>query len=301
MCWLGTTPRLIIKDPELIKEILSNKLGHFSKPPLSPLVQILNRAGLTILDGEDWARHRRIINPAFHLERLKEMIPAFTVSCGKMIEEWKSMVTLEGTCEVDMWVELQKLTSDVISRAAFGSSYEEGKKMFELQKELIKLTLEAMQSLYIPGLRFVPTKKNQRRKKLDQEITLMLKKMIENKKNATRTEQSKVDDLLGLLLQSNNQNNLLEHMSSKKSNGMTLEEVIEECKQFYLAGQETTSTWLTWTMIVLAMHPDWQEKARDEVLEVCGKKEPSFEAISHLKIVSILLHIILFLNLKTSV
>ena len=81
------------------------------------------------------------------------MISAFTVSCSKMIEEWKSMVTLQGTCEVDMWIEFRKLTADVISRAAFGSSYEQGKKMFELQEELIKLTLEAMQSIYIPGLR----------------------------------------------------------------------------------------------------------------------------------------------------
>ncbi|PON53634.1 Cytochrome P450, E-class, group I [Parasponia andersonii] len=74
---------------------------------------------------------------------------------------------------------------------------------------------------------------------------------------------------------------------------MTLEEVIEECKLFYLAGQETTSTWLTWIMIVLAMHPDWQEKARDEVLEVCGKKETSFEAISHLKIITMILNEVL--------
>ena len=146
--------------------------------------------------------------------------------------------------------------------------------------------------------RYVPTKKNQRRKKLDKEITLMLKKIIMNKMNAMRTGHSKVDDLLGLLLQANNPNNLPEYTSTKKGNGMTLEEVIEECKQFYLAGHETTSTWLTWTMIILAMHPGWQEKARDEILEVCGKKEPSFEAISHLKIVSNLLHIILILNHK---
>lgn len=83
------------------------------------------------------------------------MVPAFTVSCGKMIEEWKKMVNEQGACEADMWIELQKLTADVISRAAFGSSYEEGKKIFELQKELIKLTLEAMQGIYIPGFRCV--------------------------------------------------------------------------------------------------------------------------------------------------
>ena len=121
---------------------------------------------------------------------------------------------------------------------------------------------------------------------MDKEITSMLRNMIQNKWIAMRTGQSRVNDLLGLLLQSNDQENLPENGSNKKSNEMTIEEVIEECKQFYLAGQETTSSWLTWIIIVLAMHPIWQEKAREEVLQVCGTKEPNFECLSHLKIVS---------------
>ncbi|KAL9362370.1 hypothetical protein Peur_045155 [Populus x canadensis] len=71
MFWAGKTPRLVIMDPELRKEILSNKLGHFGKPPLNPLILILSK-GLACQEeeGEGWARHRRIINPAFHLEKL---------------------------------------------------------------------------------------------------------------------------------------------------------------------------------------------------------------------------------------
>ncbi len=70
-----------------------------------------------------------------------------------MINQWQKMVSSQQRCEVDIWPELQKLTADVISRAAFGSNYEEGKEIFELQKELILLVLEAMQTLYIPGFR----------------------------------------------------------------------------------------------------------------------------------------------------
>lgn len=68
--WLGTTPRLNIMDPQLMKEVLSNKLGHFQKPSLNPLILILTN-GLTTLEGEKWVTHRRIINPAFHLDKLK--------------------------------------------------------------------------------------------------------------------------------------------------------------------------------------------------------------------------------------
>ncbi|XP_059433014.1 cytochrome P450 CYP72A616-like [Corylus avellana] len=292
MFWIGTTPKLVIKDPKTMKEILSNKLGHFQKPPLNPLILILTK-GTATLEGEQWDKRRRIINPAFNLEKLKGMIPAFTTSCSKMVERWQKMANPQGPCEVDIWPELQKLTADVISRAAFGSNYEEGKHMFELQKELITLVLESMQTTYIPGFRFMPTKKNLRRRALDKEIKSMLRNLIQRKVNSMRIGESRVDDLLGLLLQYNNQSSAPGNASGTEDNGLSIEEIIEECKQFYLAGQETTSSWLVWTMIVLAMHPDWQEKAREEVLLICAKKEPNFEAVGHLKIVTMILYEVL--------
>lgn len=57
-------------DPDMIREVLSNKSGHVDKPKQSPLHKLLF-TGLAYYSGEKWARHRRIINPAFHLEKLK--------------------------------------------------------------------------------------------------------------------------------------------------------------------------------------------------------------------------------------
>jgi cytochrome P450 len=49
---------------------------------------------------------------------------------------------------------------------------------------------------------------------------------------------------------------------------------------------ETTSVLLTWTMAVLSMHPEWQDRAREEVLGLFGKNKPEYEGLSRLKIVS---------------
>lgn len=80
-------------------------------------------------------------------------MPEFLGSCSNLIDRWKKLVAAAGWSEIDVSPELQTLSSDVISRTAFGSSYEEGKKIFELQKEQTVLVLEASQGLYFPGLR----------------------------------------------------------------------------------------------------------------------------------------------------
>lgn len=121
--------------------------------------------------------------------------------------------------------------------------------------------------------RFIPTKKNQRRWRINKEIRDSLRKLIET--NRGKCEDSK--NLLGLML------------AASKADGQELgiEEIIDECKTFYFAGKETTTNLLTWAVVLLAVHGDWQCKARQEVMSVCGKdRYPSADDLANLKIVS---------------
>lgn len=98
-----------------------------------------------------------------------------------------------------------------------------------------------------------------------------------------------ISDSLRKLIQANgkkceNSKNLLGIVISDK---MEIETIIDECKTFYFAGKETTANLLTWAILLLALHQEWQSKARDEVITICGKHGiPNSEDLNDLKIVS---------------
>lgn len=67
--WLGSVPAITIMNPQLIKEVY-NKFYDFEKTHTFPLATLITD-GLANADGDKWVKHRKIINPAFHFEKIK--------------------------------------------------------------------------------------------------------------------------------------------------------------------------------------------------------------------------------------
>jgi cytochrome P450 family 709 len=92
------------------------------------------------------------------------------------------------------------------------------------------------------------------------------------------------NDLLGLML---------EACKPERDGGpqlLSMGEIIDECKTFFFAGQETTSHLLTWAMFLLSTHPEWQERLREEVIRECGGRDehrtPTHDMLNKLKLAS---------------
>ncbi|AEE75551.1 cytochrome P450 [Arabidopsis thaliana] len=282
--WFGAIPTITIMDPEQITEVL-NKVYDFQKAHTFPLGRLI-ATGVLSYDGDKWAKHRRIINPAFHLEKIKNMVPAFHQSCSEIVCKWDKLVSdKESSCEVDVWPGLVSMTADVISRTAFGSSCVEGQRIFELQAELAQLIIQTVRKAFIPGYSYLPTKGNRRMKAKAREIQVILRGIVNKRLRAREAGEAPNDDLLGILLESN--------LGQTKGNGMSTEDLMEECKLFYFVGQETTSVLLVWTMVLLSQHQDWQARAREEVKQVFGDKEPDAEGLNQLKVMTMILYEVL--------
>nr|XP_048318756.1 cytochrome P450 CYP749A22-like [Ziziphus jujuba var. spinosa] len=275
--WYGTRAQLVITEQELIKEILNNRDGTFSKTDSQGFVKKLLGDGLVTTKGEKWAKLRKLANYTFHGESLKGMVPAMISSVEMMLERWKSY---EGK-EVEVFEEFRLLTSEVISRTAFGSNYLRGKDIFEMLMRLALLTTKNMYKLRLPGIsKFFKTGDEIEADMLEKKIRNCIIEIIKEREEKVTSgeEDSFGSDFLGLLLKA--------HHDANDSQRISLDDLVDECKTFYFAGQETTNTLLGWTVLLLAIHTDWQEQVRKEVLNLFGHENPNPDSIAKLKIMS---------------
>lgn len=130
--------------------------------------------------------------------------------------------------------------------------------------------------------RFFPSKYNRDIKSLKMEVEKLLMDIIQSRKDCVEIGRSSSygNDLLGMLLT---------EMKKKRSENigfsLNLQLIMDECKTFFFAGHETTALLLTWTIMLLASNPSWQDKVRSEVRQVCNTDTPSVEHLSKLNLV----------------
>lgn len=116
------------------------------------------------------------------------------------------------------------------------------------------------------------------------EVERLLMEIIQSRKDCVDIGRSTSygNDLLGMLL--------AETQKKRVQNGngfsFNLQLLMDECKTFFFTGHETTALLLTWTVMLLATNPSWQDKVRAEVLQVLNNEDPSPEKLSKLTLVS---------------
>ncbi|KAL3714191.1 hypothetical protein ACJRO7_006174 [Eucalyptus globulus] len=276
MYWLGTEPFLYIADPEFLKQMSSGVMGKsWGKPRVfkndrEPMFG----NGLVMTEGDEWVRHRHVITPAFSPANLKGMASLMVESANKMLENWTALIN-SGQPEIDVEREMISTAGEIIAKTSFGISHEDGKKVFEKLRAMQITLFKTNRFVGVPFNQFIAPKQSLEAKKLGKEIDDLLMSIIEDRKTGIVVNNQK--DLLGLLLEGNGGN-------GKAGKSLTTRELVDECKTFFFGGHETTALALSWTLLLLAMHPEWQDQLRDEIKQVVGdKKEIDATMIAGLK------------------
>ena len=121
-------------------------------------------------------------------------------------------------------------------------------------------------------------------KEIKKSLVNLIARMRDNRSEETQ-DHGCPKDLLGLMIRASAKESEPSSNSSPPPR-ITVHDIAEECKSFFFAGEQTTSNLLTWTTVLLAMHPQWQVRARDEVVKVCGSRGvPSKDDVAKLKTV----------------
>ena len=124
--------------------------------------------------------------------------------------------------------------------------------------------------------RFLPSKNNRAMWKLGEEINSMILKVVKQ-----RTEASYEKDLLQMILEGAKSNNDYYGPCDKF--------IVDNCKNIYFAGHETTAITASWSLMLLAAHPEWQARAHAEVLKIVGDSLPDVDMLQNMKTVCIFL------------
>nr|XP_004492274.1 cytochrome P450 714C2-like isoform X2 [Cicer arietinum] len=273
----GSIQWLMVADMEMVKEILLNTSLNLGKPSyLSKDMGPLLGQGILSSSGVIWAHQRKIIAPELYLDKVKAMVDQIVDSTNITLRTWETKIEERDGVDSEIKIDedLRSLSADIIARVCFGSNYVEGKEIFTKLRDLQKL----LSKIYvgIPGFRYLPNKNNRQIWRLEKEIDTNISKLVKQCPNEGHEQ-----DLLQMILEGAKNH---EGSDGLLSNSISQEKfIIDNCKNIFFAGHETTAITASWCLMLLATYQDWQDRARAEVLEVCGNGSPDASMLRSMK------------------
>ncbi|VAH90628.1 unnamed protein product [Triticum turgidum subsp. durum] len=251
---MGNVVFLHVSRADVVRDInlcVSLDLGKSSY--LKATHEPLFGRGILKSNGEAWAHQRKIIAPEFFLDKVKGMVDLMVDSAQTLLESWEARVDKSGgTVDIKIDDDIRAYSADVISRTCFGSSYVKGKKIFLKLRELQKAVSKPNVLAEMTGLRFFPTKKNRQAWGLHKQVHRLILEIVK--------ESGEDKNLLRAIL----------HSASSSKVGLREAEnfIVDNCKSIYFAGYESTAVTAAWCLMLLGLHPEWQDRVRQEVLDL---------------------------------
>ncbi|KAK4492137.1 hypothetical protein RD792_002934 [Penstemon davidsonii] len=279
---LGTTQILYVTQPDMVREITTCTSLDLGKP----LYQARERGsllgqGILTSNGPYWAHQRKIIAPELYMDKVKGMVNIIEESIVRLVNSWKSVIdeTTCGIADIKIDQHMRSFSGDVISKACFGSNYSKGEEIFFKLRALQETASKKSLAIAFPGLRHLPTKSNRETWALEKDIRSLILDVIKERKLEAGYEK----DLLQTILEGAKNSDLSSDLLDKF--------IVDNCKNIYLAGYETTAVAATWCLMLLASNPIWQQRVRAEVVQVCnGQIIPTYDIIPKLKQVTMVIN-----------
>lgn len=259
----------LVNEPDLWRLVLTGRPQDFPKSDRirAGLEPLLGRS-VFVTNGAEWARQRRIIDPAFEGGRLRDTFAA-------MLAAGQAAAARLPAGEVEVEEQMSHAAADVIFRTLFSVPIEDETagavfRAFRAHQQTQPILNLAA---FVPLPRWFPRLHRRRTLATARHIRALITKMT-----AARAAQiaagTAPDDLATKIM-----------TTPDPETGQVFEtaEMVDQVAIFFLAGHETSASALAWTLYLCALDPDLQDRLADEAAQVLGDT-PDFTAVAGLKL-----------------
>lgn len=256
---------VLTRDVNITKHILqkNHKVYHKSKIQTTYLSKYVGY-GLLTSSGDYWLKQRRLIQPAFHKEKIQNLVSIINDAIEAQVE------TIEVKNEaVDLYPIMNALAFEVVAKSLFNFSAEKH-TLKRLQFIIEKLQLFIVKELRLPYKKLWYSLKGEIRyhMKLVKESQDIINTILEQR----RASKEQHDDLLDMLI----------HAQYEDGSTMTNKQLIDEILILFVAGHETTANALTFSLKLLAQNKEALSKVEKEIADVGSKNVSPLKEIAKL-------------------
>jgi cytochrome P450 len=240
----------MMNDPALIRLVLKERPDDFPKSDrIGAGLRPLLGKSVFLTNGATWKRQRRIIDPAFEGGRLRDTFPAMW-DAGQASVARMAMLA-DGTPQ-DIEPETSHAAADVIFRTLFSIPIEDkiATKVFDAFRKYQRSQPILNLAAFIPGPGWMPRFFKSETKQTARDIRRLITGLTSDRLDAI-TAGTAPDDLATKIM-----------TTPDPQTGATfdVDEMVDQVAIFFLAGHETSASALAWTLYLLALYPEWQDK-----------------------------------------
>ncbi|XP_037937341.1 probable cytochrome P450 313a4 [Teleopsis dalmanni] len=295
--WFGWFPTILTADPEIITNVLrSPELLNKAESIYHPIRSIF-KGGLVASRVDEWSKNRKLINPAFANKVLMSFFPIFNKAKNNIIEKCSELVDNK---EHNLLNAIQTMTLTITAETTMGKYMHKGNQISNdiannmcviMEYTVISILLSFMNLGFIMELfsKFRNAKKYSYQfvedlihKKLskttyaEKSITNTKDDMSSNENFLLTNEENEFtnneDDLADLSIKKEPNIFIDQAIKLYKQQLFTWNDIISESNTIVGAAFETTANAIYSALVMLAMHPEIQQRLFEEVLDVFPEK-----------------------------
>jgi cytochrome P450 len=256
----------LVNRPELIREILTTKVKSFRK--LHRQMQALRKIegeGLVVSDGPTWTRHRPMVQGSFHARHMRPYAQTVVELTERRLRRWRPNESF------DLAADMNELAVEIIARVVFGVDMAEDAARIRDAVQVARTAMQHESVAPFPIPSWLPWPGRRAQRQALKVVDSIVWDLLRQRKASCESH----DDMLGQMLAAAGRLDVKSPITDR--------EIRDEAATLFVAGHDTTSATMSWLWYALAQHPQVQRKATQEVDRVLGERQATYEDLSRLK------------------